>query len=301
MTVYPENESPLSLEIWTVHRVLAWAVPWLKEKLADQINSPRLDAELLLSSVLKIDRTRLFLQLDRPLTKPERDDFKTLIRRRAEAEPLAYIIGYRDFYRHRFRVSDAVLIPRPDTEILVEAVISSAKSVSAPRILDIGSGSGCVAVSLAAEILTAAVEAWDVSESALAIARDNAADAGVENIQFLLRDALNTESLPTGVFDFIVSNPPYIAKDEQAIMSAETLRYEPHLALFPNESDGLTFYRLFASNYMKCLSPGGKIFLEVGVNQAAIVAQLFEAAGWRKINKVKDLSGHERVVIAERG
>ena len=299
MTIYPENDAPLSPDIWTVQRVLGWAVPWLKEKLPDLNCSPRLDAELLLANVLKIDRTNLFLQLDRPLTKPEKETFKTLVRRRAESEPVAYIIGYRDFYRHRFKVTDAVLIPRPDTESLVETVVTAARSMNSPRILEVGTGSGCVAVSLAADVPTSIIEAWDVSESALNIARSNAACVGVANISFKVQDALAFNALPVKQFDFIVSNPPYIASDERSLMSSETLRYEPRLALFPADSDGLTFYRAFATYYGQCLLPGGKIFLEVGVHQAARVAQLFIEAGWQKIKIVKDLSGCERVISAE--
>ncbi len=299
MTIYPENESPLSPDIWTVQRVLSWSVPWLKEKLPDLNGSPRLDAELLLASVLKIDRTSLFLQLDRPLNKAERDEFKILIRRRADSEPIAYIVGYRDFYRHRFKVSDAVLIPRPDTETLVETVANAARAVNGPKILDVGTGSGCVAVSLAAEVPQSIVEAWDVSEGALKIAQTNSMEAGTANIVFHRRDALDVQDLPVHRFDFIVSNPPYIASDEKPMMSSETLLFEPELALFAPEADGLTFYRTFADHYGRCLRPGGKIFLEVGVHQAARVAQLFMTAGWQKIKVVKDLSGFDRVVCAE--
>lgn len=300
MTIYPENENAgLSAELWTVQRVLSWSTGWLKEKAADATVNSRLEAELLLASVLDIDRMRLYLQLDRPLTKVEREAYKGQIRRRAEGEPIAYITGYRDFYRHRFSVSPAVLIPRPDTEILVEAALNAVASGSAPRILDVGTGSGCIAISLASELPEAVVDAWDIADEALAVASANVSSIGVLNVNLRVCDALS-EVLTPGSYDLIVSNPPYIPRFETHLMSAETLNKEPALALFAPDDDGLTFYRRFASDFMPALREGGKIFLEIGHSQGAIVAQLFSDAGWRKITVVKDLAGHDRVVSAER-
>ncbi len=298
MIDFRENDISPALESWTVQRVLNWAVPWLKGKLVDPVSAPRLEAELLLAFSLQLDRTSLFLQLDRPLNKQERETFKGLIRRRAESEPLAYILGYRDFYRHRFKVNEAVLIPRPDTETLVESLIMAARTAASPRILDVGTGSGCIAISVAAEIPTARVVAWDLSQNALDVADHNASALRVANVSFELRDALVFDNLPIDQYDFIVSNPPYVARDETSVMNAETLRFEPKMALFPNEYDGLTFYRAFASSYGRSLRTGGRIFLEVGFNQAARVAQLFIDAGWQKIEVTKDLSGRDRVISA---
>lgn len=293
------SNSPAA-ESWTVARILAWAAPWLENRMAGEPCNARLESELLLAWALDCDRSKLFLQFDRPLNKGERDRFKDAIKRRSDCEPVAYITGFRDFWRYRFEVNSSVLIPRPDTEILVEEVIAFAKGLESPAILDVGVGSGCVGISIAKDIPTATVTGWDISDQALAIASRNASLNKVDNIRFESRDATTALSEPGQMYDVIVSNPPYIASSERGEMSRETLRYEPSLALFSPDVDGLYFYKLFAAHAMGSLKPEGKIFLEVGWRQAAKVAQLFEASGWRKINIVKDLSGHERVVIAAR-
>ena len=301
MTIYPENETTTQPgdDIWTVQRVLLWSGGWLKEKSGAFSDNHRLEAELLLAAVLDLERMKLYLQLDRPLSKSERDAFKLLLRRRAEGEPIAYILGYRDFYRHRFKVSPAVLIPRPDTELLVESAFLAAKSLTAPRILDIGTGSGCVAISLAAELPESVVEAWEVSDEAIQVALINRSSVGVSNLTIIKQDALRDSAYKGEPYDIIVSNPPYIAANERSLMSAETLKHEPQGALFPDDADGLTFYRYLAVNSRQALRPHGKIFLEIGMNQGEKVAQLFKDAGWRKIIVVKDLAGHDRVVVAE--
>ena len=292
---HPENS-----EIWTVQRVLSWSSTWLKEKAMDQLGNPKLEAELLLAHVLELDRMKLYLQLDRPLTKNERESYKLLLRRRVEGEPVSYILGYRDFYRHRFVVSPAVLIPRSDTEVLVELVSKAAFQMNAPRILEVGTGSGCIAISLASEVPTSTVVAWEICTRALDVARQNMAEISVQNLTLLQRDALADGVFQGDVFDIIVSNPPYVAKYEVELMSRETINYEPKLALFSGDDDGLAFYEVFARQSQVALREGGKIFLEIGLNQAAKVAKLLKDANWRKIEIVKDLAGHDRVVCAER-
>ena len=302
MDHYPENEKPLEdQDVWTVLRILTWSAGWLKGKQSHPSCNARLDAELLLASVFGFDRMKLFLQLDRPLTKLERDSFKNLLLRRGHGEPVAYILGYRDFYRQRFIVSKDVLVPRPDTELLVESTIKFAKSRRGQvNILDIGTGSGCIAISIAAELPEALVEAWDISEAAIDIAKRNAENLGVHNVNFKVRDGLDLDQSQGLEFDMIVSNPPYIARDEVALLSPETLAYEPRLALFCPKQNGFSFYEAFAKNADNVLKPQGRIFLEVGLNQSAKVAQLFEGSGWEKILIEKDLSGHGRVVSAEK-
>ena len=292
---HPENP-----EIWTVQRVMSWSSTWLKEKAMDQLGNPKLEAELLLAHVLELDRMKLYLQLDRPLTKNERESYKLLLRRRVEGEPVSYILGYRDFYRHRFVVSPAVLIPRSDTEVLVELVSKAAFQMNAPRILEVGTGSGCIAISLASEVPTSTVVAWEICTRALDVARQNMAEISVQNLTLLQRDALADGVFQGDVFDIIVSNPPYVAKYEVELMSRETINYEPKLALFSGDDDGLAFYEVFARQSQVALREGGKIFLEIGLNQAAKVAELLKDANWRKIEIVKDLAGHDRVVCAER-
>jgi len=287
-------------ELWTVKRILDSSIEWLKLRTADKKLNPRLDSELILSSVLNMDRMRLYLELDRPLSKTERDCYRGLLLKRASGVPIAHIVGYRDFYRHRFSVTRETLIPRPDTECLVEAAVGAIQSFTAPRVLDIGTGSGCIALSIASECPHATIEAWDISDGALAIARDNASRLGVTNVKIQKQNALEVTSYGGSVFDVIVSNPPYIPWSEKSYCAPETLDFEPPEALFTADEDGLTFYRVFAQACGAALSESGKIFLEVGFTQAEKVAQLFEEKRWRKIVKMKDLSGRDRVISAVR-
>jgi release factor glutamine methyltransferase len=297
----PENDGrALDQDIWTIKRVLKSSFDWLKAKNLDPHCNHRLDSEVMLSDVLGVDRMQLYLDLDRPLNKDERERYRTLLMRRGMGVPVAQIIGHRDFYRHRFVVTKDTLIPRPDTECLVEAAIAQLRPMEMSKILDIGTGSGCIGISIAAAIPNSRIEAWDVSEEVLVVARSNAERLGISNINFVLRNALNENSYGSELFDMIVSNPPYIPWGEKSLCAAETLNFEPHLALFTGEADGLTFYRRFAVSAANSLVEGGKIFLEVGHNQAEKVAHLFEGQGWRKIVMIKDLSGRSRVVVAER-
>jgi len=297
----PENDGrALDQEIWTIKRVLKSSFDWLKAKNSDPYCNHRLDSEVMLSDVLGVDRMQLYLDLDRPLNKDERDRYRALLMQRGMGVPVAQIIGHRDFYRHRFIVTKDTLIPRADTECLVEAAIAQLRPLEMPKVLDIGTGSGCIGISIAAAIPNARIEAWDVSEEALVVARSNAERLGFSNINFMLRDALSANSYGSERFHMIVSNPPYIPWNEKSLCAAETLNFEPHLALFTGEEDGLTFYRRFAVSGANSLVEGGRIFLEVGHNQAEKVAYLFEGQGWRKIVMIKDLSGRSRVVAAER-
>ncbi len=302
MTILNDQDSQPSThpDLWTVRRIIAWSVDYLNGK-ADELKlTSRLDVELLLTAVLGLDRVQLYLQMDRPVNKDERESFKLLLRRRADFEPIAYILGYKDFYRHRFKVTRDVLIPRPETEMLVESCVAALKDAPAPRILDVGTGSGCLAVSLAAALPQSHVEAWDVSDVALDVARANAEQCQVRNISFLNRDAKALGMNPQAAFDLIVTNPPYIARSETRLMSRGVLQYEPELALFTQDASGTEFYEIFASCYQSLLKPGGKIFLEIGYGQGAKVAHLFEQSGWGKIKVSKDLAGHDRMVSAEK-
>jgi release factor glutamine methyltransferase len=296
-----ENEqNRIEIEIWTIQKVVQSAAEWLRAKSSDVLSNPRLDAEMLLASALDMDRMQLFLQLDRPLSKPERERFKILLAQRGNGMPVAQIVGHRDFYRHRFTVSAATLIPRPETETLVETSVEFLRTLKVPRVLDIGTGTGCIAISVAAEIPDATVEAWDISDEALDVARRNAEDLGTKNVSFLNIDALVADVYCDRKFNAIISNPPYIPNHEHALCSPETLKFEPRRALFAPDDDGLTFYRRFSECAGDILEEGGRIFLEFGFSQAEKVAQLFEAKKWRKIIVIKDLSGRDRVMSAEK-
>lgn len=287
---------------WTIQRVLLWSTGFLEERRSE---TPRLDAELLLSHALGCSRIQLYTNYDKPLLADEREPFKAYLKRRAAGEPVAYITGSKEFMGLMFAVTPAVLIPRPDTETLVEVALVQAKQhddISSLSILDVGTGSGCVAVALAKRLPKAALTAWDVSDEALAVANANAARHSVaERIQFAQVDALRRtaweeESADTP-FDLIVSNPPYIAPCERPMLSSSVAAYEPACALFADEG-GLTFYRVFADSARRRLRAGGQIIVEIGCSQAEAVAALFEAAGWQQVTVFKDYGKLDRVISA---
>jgi release factor glutamine methyltransferase len=297
-----------SIEVWTLGRVLASSAKWLSERSQDKDAANfRLEAELLLAHVLKCDRMKLFLQLDKPLSKNEREEFKLLLRRRSDGEPVAYLLSYRDFYRHRFFVDRRVLVPRPDTEALVEVAINHIQTISQNQlfhgavisVLDVGAGSGCVGISLALACPNVQVVGWDLSSDALDVAKKNADDLTCKNIRFETCDlmtAVNSEQ-----YDVIVSNPPYIRSSERAELSVSVREFEPGMALFdPHHKDGLTFFRKLASLGRDSLKPGGMLAVECGSGQALQVQDIFKEAGLTKLTITKDLSGIERVVSGQK-
>lgn len=297
-----DSSFAMQTEVWTVQRVLNWSAGWLKEKTQGRAlaNTDRLDVELILAHVLGCDRMRLYLDLDRPLSKDERDSFKVFLRRRAEDEPIAYILGYRDFYRHRFEVGPGVLIPRSDTEILVEEALKLLKPSDAPTILDVGTGSGCIALSIALARPDAQVVAWDISPDALAMAERNKIALGCQNIEIHHCDVHT--AVPTAAFTMIVSNPPYIARSEETSLEPSVKQFEPHIALFDDAArDGLSFYRVLAEKAHTWLVPGGSLIVECGHTQAQAVGAIFTASpAFSELTITKDLGGKERVVSVRR-
>ncbi|WP_027713750.1 peptide chain release factor N(5)-glutamine methyltransferase [Desulfuromonas sp. TF] len=275
-------------ETWTVLKVLQWTAGYLKEK---GIEGGRLDAELLLSDALILDRVGLYLNYDRPLTTVELTFFRQQVGRRARREPLQYILGRAEFWSLPFVVNPAVLIPRPDTEILVEEALKRA-SVEA-NILDVGTGSGAIAVALAHELPGAAVEGVDISPAALEVAAENARRNGVDG-RVRLGEA-DLARLPEGPFDLIVSNPPYIPSDELAALMPEVRDFEPRLAL-DGGGDGLESYRLLARHAPSRLHSGGWLLLETGAGQAPAVRELLAEAGLLDVFSRDDYAGIPRVV-----
>lgn len=282
-------------EIWTIKDVLTWSIGYLTKSGSE---TPRLDAELLLSESLSCRRLDLYTGFDKPLQVAERNRYKDLIRRRAQGEPVAYITGKKDFFGLTFQVTPATLIPRPDTETLVESALDKTGKSENLRVLDIGTGTGCIALALKKERPNWMLEAWDVSEEALRVAKVNADSLSLE-VLFREVDVLNKESWPTDRqdFDIIVSNPPYISRAEVKDMNSSALNYEPKSALFA-EREGLEFYEFFAQQISDLLAPNGKLFLEIGFRQRDAVCSLLESAGWASVKCLKDLSGHDRVVTA---
>lgn len=284
-------------DVWTVKRILDWTIPHLKSHGSE---SPRLDAEILLAHARGCPRIQLYTNYDEPLTDAQRATMRDLVKRRAAAEPVAYLVGHREFFGLDFQVSKDVLIPRPDTETLVVDAIEWLKPQAAPQVLDIGTGSGCIAVSLAVNCPNAKVTAIDLSAAALDMARSNGARHKVaDRICWQLGDLF--APLKEGeTFELIASNPPYIASAEIETLSADVRLHEPRSAL-DGGPDGLAIIRRLIAEAPKHLVPGGKLLLEISEEQAEPVTQLLTANGhYDDVVVLKDLSKQPRVVRAAR-
>jgi release factor glutamine methyltransferase len=277
---------------WTIADVLRWAADDFR---ARGIESPRLDAELLLARALGTTRIQLVVDARRTLSAEELARFREMVKRRRAHEPVSYILGEREFWGRVFRVDRRVLVPRPDTETLVEAALERTRYVSmSMRALDLCTGSGCVAITLAKERPTSEVWATDASEDALAVARENALRLGAYNV------ALRAGDLYTAVdvslrFDVITSNPPYIARGEIASLQQDVRDFEPRLALEAGD-DGLDVLRRVVAGAPAHLVAGGLLAVEVGAGQAPAVAELFRASGFDAIELRRDYARIERVV-----
>jgi release factor glutamine methyltransferase len=283
----------------TVQSALAWAVRELSEH---RIGSPRMTAELLLGHARGWSRVRVLTHSESPLSPETGERFMSLVRRRAGGEPLQYILGNQEFFGLQFRVTPAVLIPRPETEILVETAVAAAATLgSGPvRFADVGTGSGCIAVSFAHQVPHAAGWATDISFDALALARENAARNGVaKQIAFARADLLEGFA-PHPVFDMVLSNPPYVAAGDAGVLSPEVREHEPAVALFSGDS-GLDAYRRLIPQSGQRLVHGGSLLLEIGAGMRDQVAQLLQGAGFAIERIAQDLQGIPRCILARRG
>ncbi|HEY1269905.1 MAG TPA: peptide chain release factor N(5)-glutamine methyltransferase [Candidatus Binatia bacterium] len=264
------------------------------------IDSARLDAEMLMAETLRIERSRLFLNRDGMLDDAALARFSELVARRANGEPVSYITGRREFWSLDLVVTPAVLTPRPETELLVETSLKLIAAKSSPHILDLGTGSGAIAVALAKEIPGAEIVATDIFREALEIARANARRHGVANrISFFAGDVFTPVAAMTGGFDLIVSNPPYIRRADIAALPRDVRDYEPRIAL-DGGADGLDFYRRIVTEAPDYLLDGGFVAVEIGAGMGPEVAGLFTNAGFADVRIEKDLAGLERVVSARR-
>ena len=283
------------------------------------VEDPRLEAELLLAHVLGIRRLDLYLQFERPLEPDEVSAYREALRRRGRREPLQYITGEAAFRELVLRVDPRVLIPRPETEILVGAVLAWAadrdEEAEEPAgeaggeagggesrgltALDVGTGSGAIALSLLTEGPFARVVATDVSTDALEVARENAARCGVADRLELRAGALWAPVGDGERFDVIVANPPYVAESERETLMPEVVEHEPAVALFSG-ADGLDLVRELVAGAGERLEPGGLLAMELGLGQAPVVAELVEAAGFAGVRVVDDLTGRARAVLATR-
>lgn len=300
-TVIPSGENSPSSgaaadreRVWTVLELLRWTTNYFERT---GIDSARLDAEILLAHALEIDRLRLYIDYEKPVQTEERDRFRTLVQRRAgERVPVSLLLGQREFWSLPFRVTGDVLTPRPETETLVEAVLSKVADVeSAVRILDVGTGSGAIALALASELPNAEITATDLSTPALQIATENADHLHTrERIRFLAGDLF--EPVASERFDLVVSNPPYVARDDAASLPPE-LAHEPEMALFAG-ADGLEVIRRLVAEAGDHLSPRGWLLFELSPEQFETVEMELVTAGFSEIERHFDLAKLARVVGA---
>ncbi|MEQ8330561.1 MAG: peptide chain release factor N(5)-glutamine methyltransferase [Longimicrobiales bacterium] len=286
-------------EVWTVLRLMRWSGTYLEEK---GVERGRLDAELLLAHALDVERLQLYLQFDRPLQSAELDRFRPLLKRRAGREPLQYIVGRAGFRELHLRVDPRVLIPRPETEGLVEEVLAWAAATGRTGLsaLDLGTGTGAIALSLALEGPFARVVGTDVSEGALAVARENAADVTTDGQVEFRQGSLYAPLGPHERFDVVVSNPPYIAEAEASSLQPEVGEWEPPEALYGGP-DGLAIVRGIVAGAGGRLAPGGLLALEIGAGQAGpVVAEVEQTGEYEEVRVRRDLSGRERIVTARK-
>jgi release factor glutamine methyltransferase len=288
----------MSDEPWTVGRLLTWTAGWLASKGSD---SPRLDAEVLLAHVRGCQRILLYAAFDEELADEPRGRFRELVRRRAAGEPVAYLVGSKEFFSLPFTVTPAVLVPRPETEGLVVRAIDLCKAAAAPRIIDVGTGSGAIAVTLAKHLPRAVLTATDVSPPALDVARANAVRHGVaDRIEFVECDLLVASGC-IGPWDLIVSNPPYVRADECADLPRDVRDFEPRGALVAGPR-GVEVIERLAAEAVTRLVPDGWLLIEAGPAVAVEVeAILSTTPGLVPQPTIKDLAGLPRIFQARRG
>ena len=281
---------------WTILEILQWTADFFKQQ---KVESPRLTAEVLLAHVLEQERMYLYVHFDQPLQREERERYKTLIRRRAGGEPTQYLTGVQEFWSLEFRVTPAVLVPRPETEHLVEAALALAKQYPHPKILDIGAGSGVIAICLKHELPEASLFAGDISEDALNVATHNAKTLLKDESSISFRQGDLFAPFADMSFDLIVSNPPYIPTKEYETLEPNVKNYEPQKALHAGK-DGLDVYRRLIAEAPNYLNDEGRVLVEIGYGQKDAVSGLFEAQGFELHEIIKDYAGIDRVIVAGR-
>ncbi|HPI19813.1 MAG TPA: peptide chain release factor N(5)-glutamine methyltransferase [Candidatus Kapabacteria bacterium] len=278
-------------KIWTILDLLQWGTIFFSDK---KIESPRLNIELLVCSVLNIERIELYLQFDRPLKQDELSDLKQKVLKRADGYPLQYVIGHTNFFGCKIKLNEFGLIPRPETEILVDSVIKNTSKENKYRILDIGTGSGCIAIALAKHLPNSEIIAIDISKEAISLAKENSSLNNTKNAKFFQYDIFKGIEAKEK-FDIIVSNPPYISKSEYLELDDTVKNYEPKIAL-TDESDGLQFYRLFSKYFPDLLKEEGRFYLEIGFSQSQDLINIFQTNKYN-VDFIKDYSNIERVLV----
>lgn len=286
----------MTKSIWTIKKILEWTKQYFTDK---GVDNPRLDAEVLLCAILECGRINLFLDQDRPLVEAELTRYKDYVLRRGQHEPIAYILGEKAFMNNTFKVTPATLIPRPETELLVESIVRVApmlKSAGDVKILDIGTGSGAIIVSLLDLLPQAKGVGVDISVDALIVAKENSERIGVKERCGFVRSDLFSKLPLDKKFDIIVSNPPYIPEADMDGLD-EDVKKEPVTALVGGK-DGLDFYRRIIAEASEHMEAEGLLAFEVGINEAQEVAKLCIDAGFAATSIRKDYAGIERHVFA---
>ena len=279
-------------KIWRLIDLINWGETYFKDK---NFDNPRSEIEWLLQDLLNYKKIDLYLKFEEEIDSEKLFILKSWIKRRVSREPLQYITGKADFYGRSYFVNNKVLIPRPETEILIDAAIKNLFKKKNPFIIDIGTGSGCIGITLAIEIKKSNVLSIDISKDALLIAKNNAENHNIKNIKFLEIDVLKNDINQKA--DLIISNPPYISKNELSTLMPEVKNHEPKISLTDNK-DGFTFYERFVSLFPKILKNDGVAIIEVGREEHSIkVLEIFKKNGMKNIKVVKDLNSDNRAVI----
>ncbi len=277
------------MKVRKISEIINWAIDLLTGK---DIENPKLDSEYIISHVLGMSRLELNLHQEDEVAGNDLSLIQSMISRREKNEPLQYILGETNFCGLTLKVNEHVLIPRPETELLVEKIVKENPEVD--EILEIGTGSGAIAIALAANFKNAKIKAVDISNEALQIARENAAKNKV-NIHFCFSDVFENV---TGKYDLIVSNPPYISNKEYQYLSREIRKYEPSIALLADDN-GLAFYKKILCSAKDYLTEKGKIYFEIGYNLSESIKKVAKENGFRNIETVKDLNGFDRMMVIE--
>lgn len=283
---------------WTILKILSWTTHFFEQKKAT--DTARLDAELLLAHVLGFDRVKLYTHFDRPMSAEELADYRALVKRRVAGEPVAYLLGTKGFWEFELDVDRRALIPRPETEVLVEAALELLDEDAAGSLIDVGTGTGAIALALASERAGMQVAATDTSADALALARQNADKLGLaERVRFFEGDLLSAVDASLLPARMVVSNPPYIAEDERDEVMRDVKDFEPAGALFAGD-DGLDVIRRLIPAAFDALESGGHFLCEIGYQQGEAVEALLEQAGFANAAIRQDYSGRDRVASGQK-
>ena len=278
-------------KVWRIVDLIQWSESYFREK---SHQNPRLEIEWMLRSLLNCERLDLYMRFDEPLSGSQLSTLRGWVKRRSKNEPLQYITESCEFFGREFFVDTRVLIPRPETERLIDEAIKSIKHVRSPNILDIGTGSGCIAITLAKEIKNSNVIGIDKSIGSLQVSKKNSAELNVENVTFFEMDILH--QYPKEKFDLVISNPPYVPKSEMSGLMNDVKDFEPEIAL-TDFDDGLTFYKRISKIIPHILKDDSSCILELGIgNHPENVLSIFKQSGYSNLETINDYNGDKRVL-----